>query len=137
MSNMSERSQGSNPLEALHASRRVRERTEAPRLAPVNEPASGRAPRPDSVRPIIPLSERLESTFPQSVRHGMEEDEPEPDDFKSEGLRWKVFAGVIGGGVAVAVASVVALLLVNVFPKDKDADQSFAVAAPPAAPQSL
>jgi len=44
---------------------------------------------------------------------------------------------VIGVAAAVAVASVVALLLVNIFPKDKDADQSLTPAAvPPQARQS-
>ena len=51
------------------------------------------------------------------------------DDFNSDGVRRKVVAGVIGVAATVAVASVVALLLVNIFPKDRDADQALAAAA--------
>lgn len=141
MSDTGEQSQTGNPLDALEAlyapQRRASERPEPPRLAAVNELASlARAPRPDAVRPIVPMSERVESIFPESARRRIEpEVVPEPDDFKSDGLRRKLFAGVIGVAAAVAVASVVALLLVNIFPKDKDADPSVtAAAAPP--PQS-
>jgi hypothetical protein len=132
MSNASERSHGGDVLEALYASRRAR--AEAPRLASVNEQAPTRAPRPDAVRPM-PLSERLQTSFPDPAQGGIDaEAAAEPEDFNSEGVRRKVFAGVIGVAAAVAVASVVALLLVNIFPKDKDADQSVAatVAPPPA-----
>jgi hypothetical protein len=124
-------------LEALYAQRRATERPEPPRLAAVNELAAlARAPRPDTpLRPIPPLSERIESVLPESARRRIEpEVVPEPDDFKSEGLRRKLVAGVIGVAAAVAVASIVALLLVNIFPKDKDADQSVTAAMPP--PQS-
>ena len=136
MSNVSERSHGGNALEALYASRRAR--AEAPRLASVNEGAPAHAPRPDAIRPIVPRTERFQNSFPESAQGGIEaEAAPEPDDFNSEGVRRKVFAGVIGVAAAVAVASVVALLLVNIFPKDKDADQSLtAAAAPPHARQS-
>jgi hypothetical protein len=61
---------------------------------------------------------------------------PEPVDFRSEGRRRALIASVIGVGAAVAVASVVALLFVNIFPKDRDPDQSFAAAVQPAASQA-
>jgi len=80
-------------------------------------------------------SERIESALSESTRRRLEPEimpEPEPGDFKNDGMRRKVFAGVIGVAAAVAVASVVALLLVNVFPKDRDAGQS-SVAVPAAA----
>ena len=141
MSNTSEPSQTGNPLDALESlyaqPRRAAERPEAPRLAAVNELAAlARAPRPEpSPRPVVPLNERIEGFLPESARRRIEpEIVPEPDDFKSEGLRRKLVAGVIGFAAAVAVASVVALLLVNIFPKDKDTDQSVTAATPP--PQS-
>jgi hypothetical protein len=138
MSNMSERSEAGHPLdalEALYAARpsRASERPEPPRLAAVNELAAlARAGKPETVRPIAPLSERIENLLPESARRRIEpEAVPEPEDFKSEGLRRKLFAGLIGVAATLAAASVVALLLVNIFPKDKDADQSAAAAPPP------
>jgi hypothetical protein len=128
MSNTSERPQGDNVLEALYASRRAR--AEAPRLASVNEQAVVRAPRPEPVRPVVPLHERVHNANSESAQGGVDSDGvSEPDDFNSDGVRRKVFAGVIGVAATVAVASVVALLLVNIFPKDRDADQALAASA--------
>jgi hypothetical protein len=132
MSNTSERPQGDNVLEALYASRRAR--AEAPRPAAVNEQAVARAPRLESVRPVVPLHERLQNPYGESAQGGIDSEvAPEPDDFNSDGVRRKVVAGVIGVAATVAVASVVALLLVNIFPKDRDADQALAATAPPQA----
>jgi hypothetical protein len=130
MSNTSERPQGDNVLEALYASRRAR--ADAPRLAAVNEPAVARAARPEPVRPIVPLHERVHNAHPDSAQGGIDS-EVAPEDFNSDGMRRKVVAGLIGVAATVAVASVVALLLVNIFPKDRDADQALAASAPPQA----
>ena len=96
-----------------------------------------RAPRLEPVRPVPvpPLGERVESVLPESARRRFApEVVPEPEDFNRGGLRRKIVAGVIGVGAAVAVASIVTLLLVNVFPRDKDsADPS--VTATAVAPQ--
>ncbi len=133
MSNTSERPQGDNVLEALYASRRAR--AEAPRLASVNEQPLARAPRPEPAAsaPIVPLHERVHNPYPDSAQGGVDSElAAEPDDFNNDGMRRKVFAGVIGVAATIAVASVVALLLVNIFPKDRDADQALAGTAPQA-----
>jgi hypothetical protein len=128
MSNTSERPQGDNVLEALYASRRAR--AEAPRLAAVNEQVVARAPMPDPASPVVPLHERVHNPQPESAQGGVDSDGlADADDFNSDGVRRKVVAGVIGVAATVAVASVVALLLVNIFPKDRDADQALAAAA--------
>lgn len=140
MSSTSEPSQNDNPLEALAAlyaaQRRPTERPEPPRLAAINELAAlARARRPEAVRPLpVPaLGERIESVLPESARRRIEpEFVPEPEDFNRGGLRRKLVAGVVGVAAAVAVASVVTLLLVNIFPKDKpDADPSVTASAAP------
>ena len=46
-----------------------------------------------------------------------------------DGCGVRQWHGVIGVAATVAVASVVALLLVNIFPKDRDADQALAASA--------
>jgi hypothetical protein len=128
MSNTSERPQGDNVLEALYASRRAR--AEAPRLAAVNEEVVARAPRSDPASPVVPLHERVHNPQPESAQGGIDSDGvADADDFNSDGVRRKVVAGVIGVAATVAVASVVALLLVNIFPKDRDADQALAASA--------
>ena len=145
MSNTSEPSQ--NPMDALEAlyaaQRRRSERPEPPRLAAINELAAlARTPRPEPIRPVPvpPLGERIDSVLPESARRRIEPElVPEPRDFKGGGLRRKIVAGVIGVGAAVAVAAVVTLLLVDIFPRDKDsADPSVtaAVAAPPPSDQT-
>lgn len=137
MSAASEESPSKDPLDALYAlSRRPTERAEPPRLAAVSEPPVARVPRP-----MTSLSERLENAVAASVAVPMRrpfepEVVPEPVDFKREGRRRALIASVIGVGAAVAVASVVALLFVNIFPKDRDPDQSFAAAVQPAASQA-
>ena len=142
MSAANEESPSKDPLDALYAlSRRPTERAEPPRLAAVSEPPIARVPRPETLRPMTSLSERLENAVAASVAVPMSvpvrrpfepEVVPEPVDFKSEGRRRALIASVIGVGAAVAVASVVALLFVNIFPKDRDPDQSFAAAVPAA-----
>jgi hypothetical protein len=57
---------------------------------------------------------------------------PEPVDFKLEGMRRKLVASAIGVVAVVAIAAVVALLSFSIFPKEKDAIQSFAAAVPAA-----
>jgi hypothetical protein len=142
MSAASEESPSKDPLDALYAlSRRPTERAEQPRLAAVSEPPVARVPRPEMPRPMTSLSERLENAVAASVAVPMRrpfepEVVPEPVDFKREGRRRALIASVIGVGAAVAVASVVALLFVNIFPKDRDPDQSFAAAVQPAASQA-
>jgi hypothetical protein len=144
MSAASEESPAKDPLDALYAlSRRPTERAEPPRLAAVSDaPPFQRVPRPEPSRSAGSLSERLENAVAASVavapiRRSFEPAiVPEPIDFKSEGRRRALIASVIGVGAAVAVASVVALLFVNIFPKDRDPDQSIAAAVPPAAAQA-
>jgi hypothetical protein len=127
-------------LEALYAARRSSQRPEPPRLAAINELAAlARAPRPEPVRPVPvpPLGERVESVLPDSARRRFApEIVPEPEDFNRGGLRRKIVAGLIGVGAAVAVASIVTLLLVNVFPRDKDSADPSVTAATAAPPQS-
>lgn len=139
MSAASEESPPKDPLDALYAlSRRPTERAEPPRLAAVSDaPPFPRVPRPEPPRLAGSLSERLENAVAASVAVPMRrpfepEVVPEPVDFKREGRRRAFVASVIGVGAAVAVASVVALLFVNIFPKDRDPDQSIAAAVPAA-----
>jgi hypothetical protein len=137
MSSTSEPSDTGNPLDALEAlyaaQRRPSERPEPPRLAAINELAAlARAPRPEPVRPIAvpPLGERIESILPESARRRIApEVVPEPADFRSEGRRRKMVAAVIGVAAAVAIAAVVTMLLVNVFPRDNDAADPSVTAA--------
>jgi hypothetical protein len=140
MSNASEPAQ--NPLDALEAlyaaQRRPSERPEPPRLAAINELAAlARAPRPEPVRPVPvpPLGEQVESVLPESARRRIApEVVPEPKDFNSGGLRRKIIAGVIGVVAAVAVAAVVTLLLVDIFPRDKDSADPTVTATATTAP---
>jgi hypothetical protein len=142
MSNASEPAQ--NPLDALEAlyaaQRRPSERPEPPRLAAINELAAlARAPRPEPIRPVPvpPLGERIESGLPESARRRIApEVVPEPKDFHSGGLRRKIVAGVIGVVAAVAIAAVVTLLLVDIFPRDRDSADPAVTAATAPPPQS-
>ena len=61
---------------------------------------------------------------------------PDPADFKHEAKPSTLKAAAMGLGAAVAVACVVALLYVTLFPREKDGVQSFAAAALPAASQT-
>src|SRR5215467_7768547 len=142
MSNASEPAQ--NPLDALEAlyaaQRRPSERPEPPRLAAINELAAlARAPRPEPVRPVPgpPPGERIESVLPESARRRIApEVVPEPKDFNSGGLSRKIVAGVIGVVAAVAIAAVVTLLLVDIFPRDRDSADPTVTAATAPPPQS-
>jgi hypothetical protein len=156
MSTQSEESPISNPLEALDAlvaaSRRPNERPiertgerAEPRLAavsgtpvaPVAAPIA-RTPRLDTLRPTaIAAGDRLESAMSEFVRRQIKPQVmPDPADFKQEAKPSTLKAAAMGLGAAVAVACVVALLYVTLFPREKDAVQSFAAAALPAAPQT-
>jgi hypothetical protein len=137
MSSTSEESATNNSLDALEslygAPRRPAERSEPPRLATVSEAAFARA-RLDVARPLASPGDRLESAMSDFVRRQLKpEAVPEPADLRSSGLRRLFAAGAIGVAVAIAIAAVVAVLFVTLFPREKDAIQSFAAAAPPAA----
>ena len=142
MSAASEKSPAKDPLDALYAlSRRPTERAEQPRLAAVSEPPIARVPRPEMPRPMTSLSERLENAVAASVAVPIAppvrpRGRARAGRFQERGRRRALIASVIGVGAAVAVASVVALLFVNIFPKDRDPDQSFAAAVQPAASQA-
>jgi hypothetical protein len=133
----SEESSTNNSLEALEslyaAPRRPVERNEPPRLATVSDAALART-RLEVARPLVSPGDRLETAMSEFVRRQIKpEPVPEPTDLKGAGLRQLLAAGAIGVAVVVAIAAVVALLFVTLFPKDKDAIQSFAAAAPPLA----
>lgn len=141
MSTASEESANTNPLDALESlyappRRPAGERAE-PRLAAVNDAPIPRVPRPTPPRPVPTPDERIENAMAGFVRRQFEpEAVPEPVDFKLEGMRRKVIASLVGVVAVVAIAAVVALLSFSIFPKERDAVQSFAAAAPaaPAAP---
>jgi len=146
----SEEASSNNALDALYAlSRRQSERAEPraeprsePRLAAVNDMPVPRTPRPPlsaEARGEMPRAatpnERIESAMAGFVRSQFEiEEVTEPEDAKRGGARGMLFASIIGVAGAIAVVSVVVMLSVNVFPKEKDAVQSFAAALPAAAP---
>jgi hypothetical protein len=146
MSSQSEESP-TNPLDALDAlvaaSRRPNERPSErpePRLAAVSGTPVPRTPRLDSrldtsrSTTAIAAGDRLESAMSEFVRRQIKpEPVPEPAGLKREGARGMLVAGSMGLAAAVAVACVVALLYVTLFPKEKDPVQSFAAAAPAAA----
>jgi hypothetical protein len=140
MSAASEESAENNPLDALYAlSRRQAERPEPPRLAAINDaPSLPRAPRveprPESkfepLRPLTSPGDRLETAMSEFVRRQLKpEAVPEPADFKRDGARRTLIAAVIGVAAAVAIATVVAMTFVTVFPREKDPLQSFAAVA--------
>jgi hypothetical protein len=133
MSATSEEAPVNNPLDAF-APRRSSERAE-PRLAAISELA--RTPRLDALRPIPPQGDRLETAMSEFVRRQIRpEAVPEPADLKRDGRRRIMAAGALGVAGAVAIASVVALLFVTLFPREKDAIESFAAAVPPAPSQA-
>jgi hypothetical protein len=158
MSAQSEESPISNPLEALDAlvaaSRRLNERPiertgerAEPRLAAVSgtpvAPVAAvapiaRTPRLDTARPMaIAAGDRLESAMSEFVRRQIKpQPMPDPADFGQEAKPSTLKAAAMGLGAAVAVACVVALLYVTLFPREKDAVQSFAAATMPAASQT-
>jgi hypothetical protein len=154
----SEEAPSNNALDALYAlSRRQGERAESrpdlrtearaepraePRLAAVNDAPVPRAPRPEfrpEPRPELPRAatpnERIENAMAGFVRSQFEiEEVTEPEETKRGGARGMLLASIIGVAGAIAVVSVVVMLSVNVFPKEKDAVQSFAAGVPAAAP---
>jgi len=137
MSSTSEESSTNKSLDALESlyapPRRPAERSEPPRLATVSDAALARA-RLEVGRPLASPGDRLETAMSEFVRRQIKpEPVPEPADLRSSGLRRLFAAGAIGVVVALAIAAVVAVLFVTLFPKEKDALQSFAAAAPPAA----
>jgi hypothetical protein len=141
MSTASEEPANVNPLDALESlyapPRRPTpppggERAE-PRLAAVNDAPVPRMPRPTPPRTVPTPDERIENAMAGFVRRQFEpEVVPEPVDFKLEGMRRKVVASAIGVVAVVAIAAVVALLSFSIFPKERDAIQSFAAAVPAA-----
>jgi hypothetical protein len=156
----SEEAPSNNALDALYAlSRRQGERAEPradfrtgaeprtepraePRLAAVNDAPVPRAPRPPlaaEARGELPRAatpnERIENAMAGFVRSQFDiEEVTEPEEAKRGGARGMLVASIIGVAGAIAVVSVVVMLSVNVFPKEKDAVQSFAAAVPAAAP---
>jgi hypothetical protein len=159
----SEEAPSNNALDALYAlSRRQGERAEPradlrtearaeppraepraePRLAAVNDAPVPRMPRPPltaEARGEVPRAatpnERIENAMAGFVRSQFEiEEVTEPEEAKRGGARGMLVASIIGVAGAIAVVSVVVMLSVNVFPKEKDAVQSFAAAVPAAAP---
>jgi hypothetical protein len=141
MSTASEEPANGNPLddlESLYAPPRRPaplpggERAE-PRLAAVNDAPVPRMPRPTPPRTVPTPDERIENAMAGFVRRQFEpEVVPEPVDFKLEGMRRKLVASAIGVVAVVAIAAVVALLSFSIFPKERDAIQSFAAAVPAA-----
>lgn len=130
-----------DPIDALSSlARRSSERAE-PRLAAVSERPLPRMPRTelrtelriDALRPTPSQGDRLESAMSDFVRRQLRpEAVPEPAGLKRDARRRMMLAGAI----SVAIASLVALIFVTLFPREKDIIQSFA-AAVPAAPVQL
>jgi hypothetical protein len=141
MSATSEESPANDPIEAFApVPRRPSERPE-PRLAAVSDPPLPRMPRGDSrgdlridaLRPAPSQADRLETAMSEFVRRQLRpEAVPEPAGLKADARRRMMFAGA----VIVAIASVVALVFVTLFPREKDLIQSFAAAVPAAPSQS-
>ena len=137
MSATSEEPSTNNLLDAFAAvPRRPSERPE-PRLAAVSDPPLPRLPRTDvrfdALRPAPSQADRLETAMSEFVRRQLRpEAVPEPAGLKRDARRRMMFAGA----VMVAIASVVALVFVTLFPREKDIIQSFAAALPAAPSQS-
>ena len=133
MSSTSEESPTNHSLEALEslyaAQRRPIERSE-PRLASLNDTPFARPPKLETARPMTAPGDRLETAMAEFVRRQIKpEAVPDPLDFKPAGTRRVLMASAIGLSAAVAALCFVALLFVNVFPRQKDALQSFAAIA--------
>ena len=58
---------------------------------------------------------------------------PEPKDFTRQGTRRTLIAIASGGGAALALASVAALLFITIYPREQDAGRSFAATPQPTA----
>lgn len=136
-----------DPLDTLSSlARRANERAE-PRLAAVSERPMPRMPRTDlrttdlrtdlrfdALRQMPAQGERLETAMSEFVQRQLRpEIVPEPAGLKRDARRRMMFAGA----VTVAIASLVALIVVTLFPREKDIIQSFAAAVPAAPAQSL
>jgi len=143
-----------DPIDALTSlARRTSERAE-PRLAAVTERPLPRMPRTDvrtdlrtdlrtelrsdprldALRSMPVQGERLETAMSDFVRRQLRpEAVPEPAGLKRDAQRRLMFAGA----VTVAIASLLALIVVTLFPREKDIIQSFAAAVPAAPAQSL
>jgi hypothetical protein len=130
-----------DPIDALSSLvRRTSERAE-PRLAAVSEKPMPRMPRSDprtdlridALRPTPAQGDRLETAMSEFVRRQLRpEAVPEPAGLKRDARHRMMFAGA----VTVAIASVVALIFVTLFPRERDIIQSFAAAVPAAPAQS-
>lgn len=137
MSATNEEAPTSNPMDAFApVPRRPSERPE-PRLAAVGDPPLPRMPRTevrfDALRPAPSQGDRLETAMSEFVRRQLRpEAVPEPAGLKADARRRMMFAGA----VIVAIASVVALVFVTLFPREKDLIQSFAAAVPAAPSRS-
>jgi hypothetical protein len=120
-----------DPIEALSSlARRSSERAE-PRLAAVSEKPPPRMPttevRFDALRPAPSQNDRLETAMNEFVRRKLRpEAVPEPAGLKRDARRQAMFTGA----GAVVIAAVVALVIVTLFPRQKDIIQSFAAALP-------
>jgi hypothetical protein len=135
MSSANEESPANNPIDALYAlSRRP---AEPPRLAAVGDNSPfPRVLRPEPLRPLTAPGEQLEAAMSDFVRRQLQPQVvPEPNDLRRDGSRRTLMASIIGVLAAVAVASIVALVFITIYPK-KDAEQSFAAASMAAAPLS-
>lgn len=131
-----------DPIDALSSlARRTGERPE-PRLAAVTERPLPRMPRtelrtdarPDPLRSMPVQGDRLENAMNEFVRRQLRpEAVPEPAGLKRDARHRMMFAGA----VSVAIASLIALLFVALYPREKDIIQSFAAAVPAAPAQSL
>jgi hypothetical protein len=124
-----------DPLDTLSSlARRTSERAE-PRLAAVSERPMPRMPRADlrtdlrfdALRPMPAQGDRLETAMSEFVQRQLRpEAVPEPAGLKRDARRRMMLAGA----VTVAIASLVALVIVTLFPREKDIIQSFAAAVP-------
>lgn len=147
-------SDATDPIDALSSlARRTSERPE-PRLAAVTDKPMPRMPRTDlrtdlrtelrtdprtdprfdALRQMPVQGDRLETAMSDFVRRQLRpEAVPEPAGLKRDARRRMMFAGA----VTVAIASLLALIVVTLFPREKDIIQSFAAAVPAAPAQSL
>jgi hypothetical protein len=131
-----------DPIDALSSLvRRTSERPE-PRLAAVSERPLPRMPRTDlrtdllrtdlrtnALRPTPAQGDRLETAMSEFVQRQLRpEVVPEPAGLKRDARHRMMFVGAI----TVAIASLVALIVVTLFPRERDIIQSFAAAVPAA-----
>jgi hypothetical protein len=89
--------------------------------------------RINALRPTPAQGDRLETAMSEFVQRQLRpEAVPEPAGLKRDSRHRMMFAGA----VTVAIASVVALIIVTLFPRERDIIQSFAAAVPAAPSQS-